>query len=170
MPSCLLALILLVEAPIAVGGLHVQLPDGVVAETREADEDDVLWGRAHVTRVEGTDARGVSYRLARLEPHARPHWPKRRADWLRRWRAGHACTARFVDAIPPSRRGKLVPPQMTFAGSCEGGDRYVMRVLVVDRVAYELHVDHLARAGGAAVSEAELGKALARLVAGASLD
>jgi hypothetical protein len=166
----LFALLLLGNVSVTVGALHAQLPDGVSLQTRELEEGDPVWGRGHVTIVEGTDSRGVSYRLVRVTPRARPRWPRRRAELLRRWRAGHACTAALVDAFPPLRRSARTPPQITFAGSCEGGDRYLARLLSLDRLIYELHVDQALRANAPEVPESDLREAFARLVRGTRLD
>jgi hypothetical protein len=160
----LLALLLLGSVSVTVGAVHAQFPEGVNVQTRELDGGDPLWGRSRVTIVEGTDARGVSYRLVRVTSRARPRWPRRRTDLLRRWRAAHACTAVLVDVASPLRRGARPPPQITFAGSCEGGDRYVTRLLSIDGLIYELHVDQALRANAPAVSDAELREAFARLV------
>ena len=163
-------LYLLGSVAVTVGGLHAQLPDGVNVETRQVEERDPLWGESRITIVEGTDARGVSYRLVRATPRARPRWPRRRAELLRRWRAAHACSADVVAAIPPLRLGARTPPQITFAGSCEGGDRYVARLLLIGGLGYELHVDQRLRADAAGVSPAELERAFAGFVGAAHLD
>lgn len=99
---------------------------------------------------------GVWTRVVEIIPKKRP---KGLAGYLRHWRASHGCTAEESRDLPPSKRsGSPPPPQVTFRGSCEGGDAYILRVLLIGDVVYELHVD---RRG----LDAPLRRAMLRLLA-----
>jgi hypothetical protein len=164
--SALFALLWL-ATPVSVGVLRAEFPAGVVAQQRALDGDDAIWGRGHVTLVEGTDAEGITYRLIEHKPRKRLASLKP-AQLLRRWQASHACAPLLRHDPPPLRRGRQAPPQITFAGTCEGGDVFVVRLLLVDGVGYEIHADFLVR-NGPNPSPQALDRAFARFVASASL-
>lgn len=145
--------------PLELGALVVR--SGFEKAERFDDEAGAqsFWGKASVTQWSASRESGASWRVVELVP-ARP--AKAVTGYLARWRASHGCTANEVKDLPRSVRDGKELPQLTFEGSCKGGDRFVMRVLVVDGRAYELHAD--ARVVGSKVDlRAELKALLERV-------
>jgi len=106
------------------------------------------WGGTVVTRsFSACDRDHVCRRVVEHELGARG--PRDLSRYLARWRAHHHCAVKLVRDLPPLRLGVWVPPQLTFAGSCEGGDFFVIRVVHLGDTGYELHADWQLRVGGA---------------------
>jgi len=115
------------------------------AERVEREDEEAHWGRVSTRsfslKGEGQEwKRVVEIRLGRRSPRSLK-------GYLRHWRASHGCTAKEVRDLPKTMRGSDAPPQLTFAGVCKGGDAYIIRVLLLDDTAYELHADSYARGG-----------------------
>lgn len=104
------------------------------------DEQEAHWGKVAALRswaVRGKDQ--VWTRVIEIQLGERS--PRRLAGYLPRWLKSHGCTAKEVKDLPALKQGTREPPQLTFAGSCKGGERYLKRVLLLGDTAYELHVD-----------------------------
>lgn len=128
------------------GGTALQLRaltvTGFEAAAVETFDGDAFFGK--VTARSLTARRGeVTARVVELAPTR-----VRRLDgYLAAWRKHHGCTAKEVQGLPALRRGATTPPQLTFGGVCEGGDTFLIRVVALEGVAYELHVDAPALGG-----------------------
>lgn len=109
---------------------------GFEAAAVESFDGDGFFGRL-TARSRSVAWGAITARVVELAP------PKaRRLDgYLAAWRAQHGCTAKEVKGLPLLARQGTTPPQLTFGGACEGGDAYLIRVIALAGVAYELHVD-----------------------------
>ena len=101
-------------------------------------EDEPYWGKVHARLLTVEGAQGLVTQVVELR--LGPEAPRNLAGYLRSWRASHGCTATQIRDVPALRLGASEPPQLTFEGTCKGGDVFVNRVLLVGQVAYELHV------------------------------
>jgi hypothetical protein len=99
-------------------------------------ESDAFFGHCSATQ-RSVRVGKVWRRVVELTP------TKRRTldGYLGAWRGNHGCTADEVRGVTSLTRRGVRPPQLTFGGSCEGGDTYLLRVILLEGVAYELHVD-----------------------------
>jgi hypothetical protein len=83
------------------------------------------------TRKEG----GITLRLIEVQLRK----PCTLAQYLARWRRDHACTAKPVKGAPTL--ASIPGPSSTVAGTCEGGERYIMHVVKLQDRFVELHAD-----------------------------
>ncbi len=104
-----------------------------------AAHDDAHFGRVAMKSWSSLDDDGVWTRVVELQLGRRS--PRTIAGYLEHWRRSHGCTTTQVEDVPPLGRLPHLPPQLTFGGSCEGGDIYLMRVVILAGTAYELHAD-----------------------------
>jgi hypothetical protein len=121
--------------PLKIGTLSVSGFEH--AEVLEVTETVAHWGevtsRSWAVAQGGIFKRVVEHRLGSKAPRTL-------AGYFRHWRALHGCTAKEVSNLPATRREPPLP-EITFEGSCKGGDTYLMRVFRLGDAAYELHVD-----------------------------
>jgi hypothetical protein len=104
------------------------------------NEQEAHWGKVPAVRswaVRSEDQ--VWTRVIEIQLGDRS--PRSLSGYLPRWLKSHGCTAKEVVDLPPLKQGSRTPPQLTFSGSCKGGERYLKRVLLLGDTAYELHVD-----------------------------
>ncbi|MFO0729137.1 MAG: hypothetical protein U1E65_35485 [Myxococcota bacterium] len=102
-------------------------------ELLEANEGGP-WGQCRLRAYSVERPGRVFWRVVEVTPKGAP----KLSGFLGRWRAQHGCTAAMVKGLPT-----LVPGQLAFGGSCEGGDRYLTVVFAIRAHGYELHVDTL---------------------------
>lgn len=127
------------------GAMEVTLPHlavtlaGAGLERLVEEEGAGPWGAARIAWHSSTGADGITRRVAHIQPRRAPR-PSRLARFLSTWRKSHGCVARTTRAFFATRRRAATPPQLTFQGSCEGGDHYRLRVLVVGGAVYLLQV------------------------------
>lgn len=127
------------DPPPALDLKHLRVAGAFGDPEVEPHYGDSHFGAASLRMWSVNDGAGLWSRVVEIVPERRP---RGLAGYVGHWRSGHGCTAREVRDLPPSKRtGSAPPPQVTFEGSCEGGDAYITRVLVVGAVVYELHVD-----------------------------
>lgn len=120
----------------------------------EHPEGSGEWGPAQERSWSKTSTSGATLRVVEVVP-ARPATSLK--GYLARWRAGHGCTAQEL-RLPPLRLG----PELSFRGSCKGGDIYAIKVLLAKGRVYELHAD--TRVGGPAADLPAALQALAQAV------
>lgn len=106
----------------------------------DEERDEAHWGKVNASRSWSTQSQDRVWTRVK-ELVLGPRSPRTLAGYLARWRTIHGCAAREVKDLPPLERGGRALPQVTFGGTCEGGDAFLTRVLLVDDTAYELHAD-----------------------------
>jgi len=119
------------------------------------DEEEAHWGR--VAAVKSWSVRGedqVWTRVVEIQLGARSR--RSLSGYLPRWLQSHGCVAREVKDLPPLKQGSRALPQLTFSGSCKGGEIYLMRVILIGDTAYELHADASPQVKGARLRAALL--------------
>jgi hypothetical protein len=72
--------------------------------------------------------------------------PRAFHGYLARWQHNHKCTAaerqigKPIEISAVGRKLKEIPPQLTWSGTCAGGDTYIVRAIAIGRQIVEAQV------------------------------
>jgi hypothetical protein len=103
------------------------------------DEHDPHWGAISLRQYSLQLPSHIWWRIVEIK--LGPKAPRTLKHYLEHWHQNHGCSGMLVDGVPALRRGDEKLPQITYSGACEAPEEFIVRVVIVGDLVYELHAD-----------------------------